>query len=173
MIGAAASARRPTVLASAGRAAAVVIAGVLAALWTIEGVVKVRAGFGASDILLVADGAERNTRVPEWFTPIGALMRGIPAVFGIGIPMLELLLGAAFAMLAVGGLLGLLRVRGVAPRSSRRVTAVAAVVSGGTLALYWTSDQLIAQYPAMLVLPLLLLAVEALTPSAVMTTVED
>ncbi|GAA1794848.1 hypothetical protein GCM10009768_24930 [Leucobacter iarius] len=158
--------------ASAVRAAAVAVSGALAVLWAIEGVVKVRAGFGASDILLVADGAERNTRVPEWFAPIGALMRGIPAVFGIGIPMLELLLGAVFAVLAVGGLLGLLRVRGVAPRSPRRVTAVAALVSGGTLALYWTSDQLIAQYPVMLVLSLLLLAVETLTPAAVVATAE-
>ncbi|WP_344032669.1 hypothetical protein [Leucobacter iarius] len=168
----AAVARRPTVFASAVRAAAVAVSGALAVLWAIEGVVKVRAGFGASDILLVADGAERNTRVPEWFAPIGALMRGIPAVFGIGIPMLELLLGAVFAVLAVGGLLGLLRVRGVAPRSPRRVTAVAALVSGGTLALYWTSDQLIAQYPVMLVLSLLLLAVETLTPAAVVATAE-
>ncbi|WP_336653407.1 MULTISPECIES: hypothetical protein [unclassified Leucobacter] len=168
----AAVARRPTVLASAVRAAAVAVSGALAMLWAIEGVVKVRAGFGASDILLVADGAVRNTRVPEWFAPIGALMRGIPAVFGVGIPMLELLLGAVFAVLAVGGLLALLRVRGVAHRSPRRVTTVAALVSGGTLALYWTSDQLIAQYPVMLVLSLLLLAVETLTPSAVVATTE-
>lgn len=170
MIASAASRSRPTAAAIATGLITLVIGSALGALWCVEGVVKIRSGFGSADILLVADGASGNTRVPGWFAPLGALMRGIPAVFGIGIPVLELALGAVFAVLAAGALLAVLRRRPAKARWRQRIATIAAVASGGTLALYWASDQLIAQYPAMLLLSLLLLALEALMPPAVIGT---
>ncbi|MBP3976600.1 DoxX family membrane protein [Microbacterium sp. BLY] len=110
-------------------AAARVAVGVL---WLIEGTLKYRSGFGAADIELVAQSAQGNTRVPDFFDPLGAAMTSASALFGVAIPALEVGLG----VLLVSGLL----------------TRTAAFVSIGTLALYWSADQLIAQYPVMVVL---------------------
>lgn len=110
-------------------------------LWLIEGTLKYRAGFGAADIELVAQSAQGNTRVPDFFDPLGAAMASAPASFGVAIPALEVGLG----VLLVSGLL----------------TRTAAFVSVGTLALYWSADQLIAQYPVMAVLSAMVLAIVA------------
>ncbi|MFE6996815.1 DoxX family protein [Microbacterium sp. NPDC057659] len=107
-------------------------------LWLLEGIEKYRAGFGASDILLVADGAARNPRTPWWFAPLDAGMQTIPVLFGFVIPALEVLLGIAL----IAGLF----------------TRLAALASIATLMLYWGSDQLVDQYPVMVLLSALVLA---------------
>lgn len=119
-----------SLLGGAARAAAGV-------LWLIEGVLKYRAGFGSADIGLVVDSATGNSRTPWWFAPIGASMDAVPGLFGVVMPALELLLG----VLLFAGIL----------------TRAAAFVSIGTLMLYWGADQLIAQYPIMVVLAALAL----------------
>lgn len=118
-------------------------------LWLLEGILKHRAGFGAADILLVADGAAMNSRVPSFFAVLGTAMKELPGVFGVAIPALEVLLGA---LLVVGTGPG---------RPAAVVTRVVAMASLGTLMLYWSSDQLIAQYPVMAVLTGLVLALPA------------
>lgn len=110
-------------------------------LWLNEGILKYRAGFGSADILLVAQGSVDNSRVPFFFRPLGALMQAAPGLFGITIPALEVMLGVLLV-------LGLGRV----------VTTITALGSIATLMLYWSSDQLIAQYPAMVLLSALVLA---------------
>lgn len=129
----------PWLLASALLTAAARIAAGL--LWLNEGILKYRAGFGSADILLVAQGAAGNSRVPFFFRPLGTLMQEAPALFGVAIPALE-----------VG--LGVLLVLGL----GRALTAIAALGSIATLMLYWSSDQLIAQYPAMVLLSAVVLA---------------
>nr|WP_281392193.1 DoxX family membrane protein [Brachybacterium halotolerans] len=120
-------------LASGSALIALIARLVLAALWLVEGAVKVHAGFGAADIGLVVDGARSNARVPEVFALFAEhVMAPLAGVFGIGIPVLELALGAG---LALGW--------------GRRLLALA---SSATLALYWMSDQLVVQYPAMMLL---------------------
>ena len=108
-------------------------------LWVLEGVEKYRAGFGAADILLVADGTASNPRTPWWFTPVRATMQTLPDAFGLAIPALEVLLGLAL----IAGVL----------------TRLVALGSIAALALYWGSDQLIAQYPVMMLLSAAVLAV--------------
>lgn len=133
----AAPARGMLLVALAG-ALARVAAGVL---WLGEGVLKYRAGFGSADILLVAQGAAGNSRIPFFFRPLGALMQAAPGLFGVAIPALEIALG----ILLVLGL-------------GRVTTTIAALGSIATLMLYWSSDQLIAQYPAMVLLSAIVLA---------------
>lgn len=108
-------------------------------LWMLEGIEKYRAGFGTSDILLVADGAASNPRTPWWFAPLDAGMQAFPALFGVVIPALEVLLGV---LLAAG-----------------LFTRLAALASIATLMLYWGSDQLVDQYPVMVLLSAVVLAV--------------
>ncbi len=108
------------------------------ALWFAEAFVKYRSGFGAADILLVADSTRGNSRTPWWYPPVEAIMQGAPALMGIAIPLLELLLGVTLVI-------------GFFPRW-------VAFLSIGTLMLYWGSDQLISQYPVMVVLSALILA---------------
>ncbi|UJP09853.1 DoxX family membrane protein [Microbacterium sp. KUDC0406] len=110
-------------------------------LWLLEGIEKYRAGFGASDILLVADGAARNPRTPWWFGPLDAGMQALPVLFGFAIPALEVLLGVVL----IAGLF----------------TRLAALTSIATLMLYWGSDQLVDQYPVMVLLSAVVLAVPA------------
>lgn len=102
---------------------------ILGVLWLGEGIVKYRAGFGAADIVLVADGFAANSRAPQWFAPVAAVMDAVPQLFGIGIPLLELGLGLAL----IAGLF----------------SRLAAVGSALTLVLYWSTDQLTWQYPLM------------------------
>ncbi|WP_193636141.1 DoxX family membrane protein [Brachybacterium subflavum] len=119
--------------ASAAAGAALVARLVLAALWLVEGAVKVHAGFGAADIGLVVEGARSTPRVPEVFGLFAEhVMAPLSGVFGIGIPVLELALGAGLALGWGARLL--------------------ALASSATLALYWLSDQLVVQYPVMMLL---------------------
>jgi len=110
-------------------------------LWLGEGVLKYRAGFGSADILLVAQGTTGNSRVPFFFRPLGALMQAAPGLFGFAIPALEVALG----ILLVLGL-------------GRVLTTITALGSVATLMLYWSSDQLIAQYPLLTLLSAIVLA---------------
>lgn len=129
------SATRATLAVPVLGGAARVAVGVL---WLLEGVLKYRAGFGAADIELVAQSTAGNSRTPWWFAPLGSLMGTTPWVFGLGIPALEVILGV---LLTAGAL-----------------TRLAAFASIGTLMLYWGSDQLIAQYPVMVMLSAAVLA---------------
>ena len=111
----------------------------LGILWLHEGLFKYGAHFGRADILLVADSAKSNGRVPDYFTVLAEFaLRGYPGLFGFLIPLLETCLGIAL-------ILGVL-------------TLPAAMVSLLTLMTYWSSDQLIAQYPIMGVLSVVVIA---------------
>lgn len=101
----------------------------LGVLWLHEGYVKYHAHFGRADILLVAQGATANTRIPGYFTALAGLLRSAPSVFGFLVPLAETALGIAL-------ILGIL-------------TLPAALASLVNLMTYWSSDQLITQYPIM------------------------
>ncbi|MFP3465576.1 DoxX family membrane protein [Leifsonia sp. SIMBA_070] len=103
---------------------------VLGVLWLNEGLLKYHAGFAGKDILLVAGGAQTNTRVPPYFRLFAStVMEPASGLFGVMIPLLETALGIALVL-------------GV-------FTRLAAVISVFTLLLYWSSDQLIWEYPVM------------------------
>ena len=105
----------------------------LGLLWLHEGYVKFRAHFGRADILLVVDGASANSRVPEYFRFVAEhLLRPTADLAGLMTPLTEVALG-------------LVLVLGV-------FSTLSVAVSSGLLAVYWSSDQLIAQYPVMAVL---------------------
>nr|WP_068525364.1 hypothetical protein [Tsukamurella tyrosinosolvens]KZL95728.1 hypothetical protein AXX05_21495 [Tsukamurella tyrosinosolvens] len=111
----------------------------LGAAWLHEGYVKYHAGFGRSDILLVVGSATGNPRVPgafAWFAT--EVMGRFATVFGVVVPLTEVALGVA-------ALLGLL------PRAT-------AFVATGLLGFYWAADQLVVQYPVMVVLAATVLA---------------
>src|SRR5271156_3259958 len=102
----------------------------LGILWLHEGIFKYTAHFGRADILLVVNSAKSNSRVPEYFGVVAQHLLGKwPSLFGFGIPLLETGLGVALVI----GVLSL----------------PAALASLLTLMTYWSSDQLIAQYPIM------------------------
>ena len=102
----------------------------LGGLWLHEGIFKYSAHFGRADILLIADGAKSNSRVPGFFAAFAErVLRSWPGLFGFVIPLLETALGVALV-------LGIF-------------TLPAALASLLTLMTYWSSDQLIAQYPIM------------------------
>lgn len=105
----------------------------LGVLWLLEGITKYRAHFGGADIGFIIDGAESSARIPDYFTLFATtVMRPLQDVFGVAIPLLETALGVAL----IAGVL----------------TLPAAIGSLLTLLLYWSSDQLIDQYPIMAVL---------------------
>lgn len=105
----------------------------LGLLWLHEGYVKFRAHFGRADILLVVDGASSNSRVPEYFRFVAEhLLRPMADLAGVMTPLTEVTLG-------------LVLILGV-------FSTLSAVTSAGLLAVYWSSDQLIAQYPIMALL---------------------
>jgi thiosulfate dehydrogenase [quinone] large subunit len=111
----------------------------LGVLWLHEGIFKYSAHFGRADILLVADGAKSNSRVPEYFSWFAEhVLRAWPSVIGILTPLLETLLGVVLVL-------------GV-------VSLPAAMGSLLTLMTYWSSDQLIAQYPVMGALSVVVIA---------------
>jgi len=132
----------PTTRDRADLAASILFAAVrvaLGLLWLHEGYVKLRAHFGSADILLVVDGASANSRVPEYFHFVAEhLLRPTAHLAGVMTPLTEVTLG-------------LVLVLGV-------FSTQAAVVSAALLAVYWSSDQLIAQYPIMAVLSVGVLA---------------
>ncbi|MCS3779905.1 hypothetical protein [Tsukamurella ocularis] len=111
----------------------------LGAAWLHEGYVKYHAGFGRSDILLVVGSATGNPRVPgsfAWFAT--EVMGRFAAVFGILVPLTEVALGVAALI-------------GLVPRAT-------AFVATGLLGFYWAADQLVMQYPVMVVLAATVLA---------------
>ena len=117
---------RPTTLAASIFFGAVRV--VLGILWLHEGIFKYTAHFGRADIVLVVDSAKSNSRVPDYFGVIARDILGTwPSLFGFAIPLLETALGVAL-------LIGVLSIP-------------AALASLLTLMTYWSSDQLIAQYP--------------------------
>jgi len=119
---------RPTTLAASiifGAARAT-----LGVLWLHEGIFKYSAHFGRADILLVADSAKSNGRVPQYFGVFAHhILASWPGLFGFVIPLLETALGIAL-------LIGVF-------------SLPAALASLLMLMTYWCSDQLIAQYPIM------------------------
>jgi thiosulfate dehydrogenase (quinone) large subunit len=126
----------PTLVASISFGAARVALGIL---WLHEGIFKYTAHFGRADILLVAGSAKSNSRVPEYFSVFaGRILGSWPGLFGFVIPFLETALGVA---LVIGVL-----------------TLPAALASLLTLMTYWSSDQLIAQYPIMGILSAVVIA---------------
>lgn len=111
----------------------------LGVLWLHEGIFKYSAHFGRADILLVADGSKSNSRVPEYFSEFAVhVLCAWPSVIGFLIPLLETLLGVVLVL-------------GV-------VSLPAAMGSLLTLMTYWSSDQLIAQYPVMGALSVVVIA---------------
>ncbi|MCJ1688814.1 DoxX family membrane protein [Rathayibacter sp. VKM Ac-2927] len=105
----------------------------LGLLWINEGAIKLRSGFGASDILLVADGAAENGRVPDYFQLFAStILHDQAGLFGFVTPLVEIGLGVAL----IAGIL----------------TAPAALASLATLLMYWSADQLIDEYPVMALL---------------------
>lgn len=126
----------------------------LGVLWLNEGLLKVRAGFGGADILLVANSAESNSRVPEYFTAFARFaLQGAPDLFGFVMPLLELGLGVALV-------LGIL-------------TLPAALMSVLTLTLYWSADQLIGEYPVMIVVSAVVIAVPLTASRFSLTTLVE
>ncbi|HMS76264.1 hypothetical protein [Gordonia sp. (in: high G+C Gram-positive bacteria)] len=123
----------------------------LGVLWIRESWIKYHAGFGAADIHLVADGAAQNSRVPGFFQEFCAHVLGPNAgLFGLAMPALEMGLGIGFVTIVVATL-----------ADSRCSTALTRLVAGGsvfTLMTYWLSDQLIWEYPIMVLLSAFLLA---------------
>ncbi|MFA4083749.1 DoxX family membrane protein [Mycobacteroides salmoniphilum] len=114
----------------------------LGALWLHEGLFKYSAGFGRADILLIAHSARSNSRIPDYFTAVSDnTLYAWPGLFGVAIPLLETALGVILIL-------------GLFPQS-------AAMVSLLTLVTYWTSDQLISQYPVMAALSALIIAFPA------------
>ena len=123
------------VLAGAARVA-------LGGLWLNEGITKYRAGFGSADSPGGAAGAAPNTRVPDYFAAFAEHVLGPQAeLFGFLMPLLE-------TALVLGLIAGVL-------------TLPAAVNSTLALLSYWSADQLIDQYPVMLGLSVLVVAVPA------------
>jgi thiosulfate dehydrogenase (quinone) large subunit len=111
----------------------------LGILWLHEATFKYAAHFGRADILLVVEGAKSNSRVPDYFGAFaGRILASWPGLFGFAIPLLEAALGVALVI----GVLSL----------------PAALASLLTLITYWSSDQLIAQYPIMGILSAIVIA---------------
>lgn len=110
--------------------------------WLHEAWVKYAAHFGGTDIGLVVGSVGSNPRVAA---PVAELTRALlgpaPGLWGVLVPAWE------------AGL-GLVLLLGVFPR-------LAAVAAGVTLAIYWSVDQLIWEYPLMGVLALVCAALSA------------
>lgn len=111
----------------------------LGALWLNEGLFKLSAHFGRADIVLVGQSALSNSRVPgffQWFAE--HVLLSVPDLLGVVIPLLEAGLGLAL-------ILGVL-------------TLPAALGSVLQLLTYWLADQLVWQYPVMMLLAVLVVA---------------
>lgn len=126
----------------------------LGGLWIAEGKLKFDAGFGSADILLVAGRAATDTRVPGYFSWFARnTLAQAPGLFGVAMPVVETAVGIALV-------LGIL-------------TRVATLGSVLLLSSYWMADQLIAQYPVMLLLSVAVLmapdAARAISLSALVT----
>ncbi len=145
----------PSRTASRRRRGATVLTGVvgltLGVLWIRESAIKYHAGFGAADIHLVADGAAQNSRVAGFFQEFCAHILGPNAgLFGYAMPALEMGLGVGFIAVIIAAL-----------ADSQWSAVLTRLVAGGsvfTLMTYWLSDQLIWEYPIMVLLSACLLA---------------
>ena len=112
---------------------------VLGALWLHEGLFKYAAHFGRADILLVVGSVNQNNRVdPHFKLFTNTALHAFPGFFGFVVPLVESALGAAL-------ILGVF-------------TLPAAAVSLLELMNYWSSDQLIPQYPIIGVLSVVTMA---------------
>ncbi|WP_329551197.1 hypothetical protein [Streptomyces sp. NBC_00696] len=142
---------RPTPIAAAVVGAIRVGLGVL---WLHEGTLKYRANFGAADILLVANSAKSNSRVPDFFKSFADFaLGGWPHFFGFVMPLLETTLGVVLVM----GVLSL----------------PASLMSGFTLLTYWSADQLITEYPVMAALSMAVIAWPLLASRFSVTTLAE
>lgn len=111
----------------------------LGVLWLHEGTLKYRAHFGAADILLVANSAKSNSRVPGFFKSFADVaLAGWPHFFGVAMPLLETALGVVLVL----GVFSL----------------PASLMSAFTLLTYWSADQLITEYPVMAALSMAVIA---------------
>ncbi|MFF6987505.1 hypothetical protein [Streptomyces sp. NPDC010273] len=100
---------------------------------------KYRAHFGAADILLVANSAKSNSRVPGFFKSFADFaLAGRPHFFGFAMPLLETALGVVLVL----GVFSL----------------PASLMSAFTLLTYWSADQLITEYPVMAALSMVVIA---------------
>ncbi|WP_018177482.1 DoxX family protein [Jongsikchunia kroppenstedtii] len=119
--------------------AALVVRVALGIFWLHEGYVKYHAGFGRADILLVVNSTQSNSRVPHFYQLFTEHVLGnAPAFFGVLVPLIEVGLGVAL-------ILGVF-------------TVPVALASVAQLCNYWFADQLITQYPIMLFLSAVVIA---------------
>ncbi|MBK3572924.1 DoxX family membrane protein [Streptomyces sp. MBT65] len=142
---------RPTLIAAVLAGAIRVTLGVL---WLHEGTLKYRAHFGAADILLVANSAKSNSRVPGYFKSFADFaLAGWPHFFGFAMPLLETALGVVLVL-------------GV-------FTLPASFMSAFTLLTYWSADQLITEYPIMVALSTVVIAWPLLASHFSVTTLAE
>ncbi|MFD4558504.1 hypothetical protein ACFWP5_30030 [Streptomyces sp. NPDC058469] len=145
------SVSRPTLIAAALAGAIRVTLGVL---WLHEGTLKYRAHFGAADILLVANSAKSNSRVPGFFKSFSDVtLAEWPHFFGFAMPLLETSLGVVLVM----GVFSL----------------PASLASAFTLLMYWSADQLITEYPIMAALSTVVIAWPLLAARFSVTTLAE
>ncbi|MGW0828915.1 hypothetical protein [Streptomyces prunicolor] len=142
---------RPTLIAAALAGAVRVTLGVL---WIHEGTLKYRAHFGAADILLVANSAKSNSRVPGFFKSFSdSVLAEWPHFFGFAMPLLETSLGVVLVL----GVFSL----------------PASLASVFTLLTYWSADQLITEYPIMVALSTVVIAWPLLASHFSVTTLAE
>ncbi|MEV0476297.1 hypothetical protein [Streptomyces prunicolor] len=142
---------RPTLIAAALAGAVRVTLG---ALWIHEGTLKYRAHFGAADILLVANSAKSNSRVPGFFKSFSdSVLAEWPHFFGFAMPLLETSLGVVLVL----GVFSL----------------PASLASVFTLLTYWSADQLITEYPIMVALSTVVIAWPLLASRFSVTTLAE
>ncbi|WP_043662491.1 DoxX family membrane protein [Streptomyces xylophagus] len=126
----------------------------LGVLWLHEGTLKYRAHFGAADILLVANSAKSNSRVPGFFKSFSdSVLAEWPHFFGFAMPLLETSLGVVLVL----GILSL----------------PASLASVFTLLTYWSADQLITEYPIMVALATVVIAWPLLASRFSVTTLAE
>ncbi|WP_405988701.1 hypothetical protein [Streptomyces sp. NBC_00986] len=126
----------------------------LGVLWLHEGTLKYRAHFGAADILLVANSAKSNSRVPGFFKSFSDFaLAGWPHFFGFAMPLLETSLGVVLVL----GVFSL----------------PASLASAFTLLTYWSADQLITEYPVMAALSTVVVAWPLLASRFSVTTLAE
>ena len=126
----------------------------LGVLWLHEGTLKYRAHFGAADILLVANSAKSNSRVPGFFKSFSDFaLAGWPHFFGFAMPLVETTLGVVLVL----GVFSL----------------PASLASAFTLLTYWSADQLITEYPVMAALSTVVVAWPLLASRFSVTTLAE
>ena len=133
---------------------ATVVRVALGVLWLHEGLLKYQAGFGSADIGLVVESAASNPRVPSYLTAFSDhVLSHTTTLFGFVMPALETALGVVLV-------LGVL-------------TLPAALGSVFTLMTYWSADQLIGEYPIMVLLSVVVVAFPVAASQLSLTAVLD